>query len=70
MDQTWFRDYVLLAFCIDKSLRAVSGDSPFVDYVCSRCRVNAALVRGNRSARGFCLLSDGTDYAVSIHQVR
>jgi hypothetical protein len=29
---SWFRDYVLLAFRMDKVLRAVSEHSPFVDY--------------------------------------
>jgi len=32
MNETWFRDYVFLAFRIDKALRAVSEHSPFVDY--------------------------------------
>ena len=32
MGETWFRDYVLLAFRIDKALRAISAHSPFVDY--------------------------------------
>ena len=31
MSKTWFRDYVFLAFRIDKALRAVSEHSPFVD---------------------------------------
>ncbi len=31
MNDSWFRDYVLLAFRIDKALRAVSEHSPFVD---------------------------------------
>jgi hypothetical protein len=32
MNDSWFRHYVLLAFRIDKALRAVSEHSPFVDY--------------------------------------
>jgi hypothetical protein len=32
MNEAWFRDYVLLAFRLDKVLRAVSEQSPFVDY--------------------------------------
>ncbi len=32
MNDSWFRDYVLLAFRIDKALRAISEHSPFVDY--------------------------------------
>jgi hypothetical protein len=31
MNDSWFRDYVFLAFRIDKALRAVSEHSPFVD---------------------------------------
>lgn len=32
MHDSWFRDYVLLSFRLDKALRAVSEHSPFVDY--------------------------------------
>jgi hypothetical protein len=32
MNDSWFRDYVLLAFRLDKALHAVSEHSPFVDY--------------------------------------
>jgi hypothetical protein len=32
MIEPWFRDYVLLAFRIDKALRACAAQSPFVDY--------------------------------------
>ncbi len=32
MDDSWFHAYVLLAFRLDKALRAVSEHSPFVDY--------------------------------------
>src|SRR5690348_9600700 len=31
MNNSWFRDYVFLAFRIDKALRAISEHSPFVD---------------------------------------
>ena len=32
MSTVWFRGYILLAFRIDKAVRAVSEESPFVDY--------------------------------------
>jgi hypothetical protein len=32
MNASWFRLYVLLAFRLDKALRAISEHSPFVDY--------------------------------------
>jgi hypothetical protein len=32
MSTSWFRAYILLAFRIDKAVRAVSEQSPFVDY--------------------------------------
>jgi hypothetical protein len=32
MNHFWFRTYVLLAFRLDKALRAISEHSPFVDY--------------------------------------
>ncbi len=32
MNESWFQAYVLLAFRIDKALRAISEDSPLVDY--------------------------------------
>jgi hypothetical protein len=31
MNNSWFHDYVFLAFRLDKALRAVSEHSPFVD---------------------------------------
>lgn len=32
MNESWFRSYILLAFRVDKALRAISEHSPFVDY--------------------------------------
>lgn len=32
MNDSWFRNYVLLAFRLDKALRVVSEHCPFVDY--------------------------------------